>query len=97
MDCKLPAGAMGLIDTETGIFAPMPIEEVDLPVRARRPHQSWKRIDDGAEVVLHARPFAMVAVIGQYVSLQVTVDGYLGVGKSAGQLPGAAFSSNAAK
>jgi hypothetical protein len=38
----------------------MSIEEVDLTIRMRV-DQSRKRVDDGAEVVLHASPFATAA------------------------------------
>ena len=42
MDGELPARSMGLLDAKSGIAAPMSIEEVDLPVRLRSPHQSRK-------------------------------------------------------
>jgi hypothetical protein len=54
---RFHARSMGLVDAEAGIGAPISIEEVDLPIRLRSPHQSRKRIDDGAEIVLHAGPF----------------------------------------
>jgi hypothetical protein len=52
----------------------MSIEEVDLPIRMRSPHQSRKRVDDGAEVVLHPSPFATAAVTRECASLRVNVD-----------------------
>src|SRR3954453_13333611 len=84
MDGDLPARSMGLLDAEAGIAGPMSVDEVDLSVRLRSPHQSRKRIDDGAEVVLHASPFATAASTGQCAGLRVSVDGYLGVGVQRG-------------
>ena len=47
----------GFLNAKPGVFAPALIEEVDAPVRERSPHQSGKRIDDAAELVLHSRSF----------------------------------------
>ena len=52
----------------------MSIEEVDLPIRMRSPHQSGKRIDDAAEFVLNTGPFAAVAVTGEFATLRANVD-----------------------
>jgi hypothetical protein len=36
------------------------IQEVDVPIRERRPYQSRERIDDASELVLHSGPFLAV-------------------------------------
>jgi hypothetical protein len=58
----------------------MSIEEVDLPIRMRSPHQSGKRIDDAAEFVLNTGPFAAVAVTGEFRHSAGERRSYLSVG-----------------
>jgi hypothetical protein len=53
----VPRQAIGFVNAKAGVFAPTLIEEVDVPVKARSPYQSGKRIDDAAEFVLHSGPF----------------------------------------
>ena len=57
MDRSLPPLAASFGDAKAGLFAPALIEEVDVSVRERSPHQSRKRIDDAVKIVLHPGPF----------------------------------------
>ena len=80
MDRSLPTRAMGFVDAEAGIFAPVLIEEVDLPVRAAQstPIPEANR-QHGAEIVLHAGPFATVAGTGECATSTGGRRSYLGV------------------
>jgi hypothetical protein len=57
MDRSLPPSAAASLDFNSRVFAPALIQEIDPPVRKRRPHKTRKRIDNAAELTLHRGSF----------------------------------------
>jgi hypothetical protein len=52
VDRSLPTLSKVFVNIQPGVFAPVLIKKVDVPVRRRSSHQCGKRIDDAEETVL---------------------------------------------